>query len=80
MNPFSIRKRFPELVLIGGMDNTDTLTNGPVEKIEDEARELIDLGREGGLIIGTHSVSPEISLEYFSAYDKICRTYGNFTS
>lgn len=79
MDPFLIRKRFPDLVLIGGMDNTDSLINGPIVKIESEAKELIDLGREGGLIIGTHSVSPEVSLENFSAYDIVCRTYGVFS-
>jgi hypothetical protein len=78
MDPVLLRARFPRLVLIGGMDNTDTLINGPVQKIEAEARALIDLGRDGGLIIGTHSVSPEISLENFAAYDRCCRTYGDF--
>ena len=79
MDPFLIRERFPGLVLIGGMDNTDTLINGPAGRIEAEARELIDLGRDGGFIIGTHSVSPEISIGNFETYDRICRTYGNFS-
>jgi hypothetical protein len=29
---------------------------------------------------GTHSISPEIPLEHFAAYDRVCRTYGDFTS
>jgi uroporphyrinogen decarboxylase len=80
MDPFEIRKQFPRLVLTGGMDNTDTLINGSVGRIEAEARALIDLGRDGGVVIGTHSVSPEIPLAHFVAYDAVCRTYGNFTS
>jgi uroporphyrinogen decarboxylase len=79
MDPALLRRKFPKLVLIGGMDNTNTLINGPVSCIEEEARQLIDMGREGGLIIGTHSVSPEISLENFAAYDRCCRTYGDFS-
>jgi hypothetical protein len=79
MDPARVRARFPRLVLIGGMDNTDTLITGPIGRIEAEARDLIDLGRDGGLVIGTHSVSPEISLEHFAAYDRCCRTYGHFT-
>lgn len=78
MDAVQLRKRYPKLILTGGMCNTDTLINGPVARIQDEARQLIDLGRDGGLIIGTHSVSPEIPLEYFVAYDEICKTYGNF--
>ena len=40
------------------------------------ARDIIDLGRDGGVVIGTHSISPEIPLEHFVAYHHTCRTYG----
>ena len=79
MDPFEIRSRFPRLVLLGGMDNTDTLIQGPADRVEAEARALIDLGREGGLVIGTHSVSPEVPKENFAIYDRCCRTYGDFS-
>ena len=78
MDATAIRRQYPDLILTGGMCNTDTLVNGPVERIEREARELIDLGREGGVVIGTHSISPEVPLEHFVVYDRICRTYGCF--
>ena len=78
MDAVELRKQYPRLILTGGMCNTGTLINGPISKIQSEARQLIDLGQEGGLIIGTHSVSPEIPLENFAAYDEICRSYGNF--
>jgi hypothetical protein len=52
------------------MCNTDTLVNGPAERVEKETGELIDLGRNGGFVIGTHSISPEIPLEYFEIYDQ----------
>ena len=79
MDLVKLREKFPKLVLIGGMDNTNTLINGPISRIEAEAREIIDAGREGGVVIGTHSISPEIPLENFAAYDRVCRTYGNFS-
>ena len=79
VDPFLLRERYPKLVLAGGMCNTDILINGPVDRIEVEARKLIELARDGGLIIGTHSVSPEVPLEHFRAYDRICRRYGVFT-
>jgi hypothetical protein len=60
------------------MDNTDTLIHGPVERVVAEAREIIDLGREGGVVIGTHSVSPEIPLQHFEAYRETCLTDGEF--
>ncbi len=78
MDVATIRSRYPNLILTGGMCNTVTLVKGPVERIEKEAKELIDLGRDGGVVIGTHSISPEIPLEHFAIYDDICHTYGNF--
>jgi uroporphyrinogen decarboxylase len=78
MHPGPLRRKYPRLVLTGGMDNTDTLIHGPADRIRAEARELIDLGRDGGVIIGTHSVSPEIPIEHYAAYHETCMTYGRF--
>lgn len=71
-----LRCRYPRLILAGGMCNTHTLIRGSREQIEAEAREIIDLGRGGGVIIGTHSISPEIPLENYLAYRAVCLDYG----
>ena len=73
-----LRRQYPKLILTGGMCNTKTLVCGTPAEIEAEAREIIDLGRDGGIIIGTHSVSPEIPLENFMVYHETCKKYGNF--
>jgi uroporphyrinogen-III decarboxylase len=73
-----IRKRFPRLILTGGMCNTHTLIKGTKTEIEAEAREIIDLGRNGGVVIGTHSISPEIPLENYAVYRDVCQSYGRF--
>jgi len=80
MHAVEIRRQYPRLILVGGMCNTDTLRTGPPERIVAEARELITLGRQGGLVIGTHSLGPDIPLEHFLAYDRACRTYGDFSA
>ena len=79
MDVVEIRRRHPRVVLTGGMCNTDTLINGPRERIVDQAKELIDMGRDGGVVIGTHSLSPEIPLEHYLAYHETCLEYGNFS-
>jgi len=76
MDPATLRARYPRLVLTGGMCNTDSLLNGPPGRIEREARELIEMGREGGVVIGA-DVSPEIPLDHFAAYDRAYRAYGD---
>jgi len=78
MDILEIRKRYPKLVLVGGMCNSDTLVNGPVDRIEREARQIIDIGRHGGVIIGTHSIGPDVPLEHFLAYHKTCLKHGVF--
>ncbi len=74
-----LRLRYPQLILTGGMCNTQTLLRGTTAEIEAETRRLIDLGRDGGFVIGTHSVSPEIPLESFATYQRTCAQYGNFS-
>ncbi len=73
-----IRQQYPKLILTGGMCNTRTLVSGTRKEIEAEAREIIDLGRDGGVIIGTHSVSPEIPLENFVVYHEFCLREGRY--
>ena len=78
MDAREIRRRYPRQILTGGMCNTDTLIRGPVERIEEETRDLIEMGRDGGFVIGTHSISPEIPIEFFEAYHRTCLKYGRF--
>jgi uroporphyrinogen decarboxylase len=74
----ALRQKYPQLILAGGIDNTGTLVNGPIEKIEAEARTIIDVGRDGGVIIGSASIGPDVSLENFTAYHNVCKTYGAY--
>lgn len=78
MDLVKLRRRYPKLILTGGMCNSNTLIHGPVERIEAEAREIIDAGRDGGVVIGTHSLSPEIPLEHYLAYHETCMRYGTW--
>jgi uroporphyrinogen-III decarboxylase len=79
MDIAEIRRSFPRLILAGGMDNCGTLVNGPAERIRAQARRIIDLGRDGGVVICGHSIGPDISIENFAAYHQTCLTYGDFT-
>lgn len=80
MDIIRIHEKYPRLILVGGMCNTHTLLRGTEQEIERETCEIIDLGKEGGIVIGTHSISPEIPLENFCVYHKTCLKYGNFSA
>ena len=78
MRVAELRKRYPKLILMGGMDNTGTLINGPIDKIQAETREIIDVGRDGGVLIGSGYTGPDMPFENYAAYHKTCVTYGRF--
>ena len=40
-----------------------------------ETVKSVDLGRDGGVVIGTHSISPEIPLENYLIYRDVCLGY-----
>ncbi|MFH0963397.1 MAG: uroporphyrinogen decarboxylase family protein [Planctomycetota bacterium] len=53
---------------IGGMCNSVVLPRGPVEKVREQAERIIAAGRDGGVIIGAHSIGPDIPVEHYEAY------------
>jgi len=68
------------LALIGGMCNSHVLPQGPVEAIRDQARAIIEAGRDGGVMIGAHSIGPDISVEHYVAYWETVRDEGGYRS
>jgi uroporphyrinogen decarboxylase len=61
------RKYGKKLAYIGGMCNSVVLVNGPHESIVKQAREIIDEAQDGGIVIGSHSIGPDISVDNYLA-------------
>ena len=57
-----------KLTLIGGMCNMTTLAKGTKAEIRREAEAIVDVGREGGVIIGTHSIGDDVPVENYDYY------------
>jgi hypothetical protein len=53
MNEKQLRKEYPGLVLWGGVDNSFLLVAGSPENVRKRVEELIDFGKQGGLLIGS---------------------------
>lgn len=67
MDILSLRERYGErLALIGGLDNAYILPSGDRERIAADLRRVLAAGREGGLIVGSHSIGPDVPV---AAYD-----------
>lgn len=72
-----IRKKYGNrLALIGGMDNIHTLATGTRAEIERQAAELLEVAREGGVILGTHSIDYDIPVENYVIYDEYMKAHG----
>ena len=57
-----------KLAFVGGVCNTHILPRGNPAEIRQHVARLAAAGRDGGLVIGTHSIGPDISVESYELY------------
>ena len=67
-----------ELSFIGGMCNSLVLPKGTKAEIERQAAEIIEAGKDGGVIIGAHSIGPDISVRNYVFYHQTVMKKGNY--
>ena len=63
------------LSLIGGMCNIYTLSSGTKTEIEKQVKAIIEAAKEGGVIIGTHSIDEDIPVENYDYYYSVLEKY-----
>ena len=64
-----MRTRYGDrLILIGGMCNIHVLTNGSREEIARQAESIVEVAKDGGVIIGTHSVDSDVPVAHYDYY------------
>lgn len=79
MDAVKLREKFGNrLVLTGGMDNSGILPRGDRAEIRDHVLYLLQAGRGGGLVFGTHSLGPDISVETAEYVLELLAEYGNY--
>jgi uroporphyrinogen decarboxylase len=77
MSIVELKKRYGrKLGYIGGMCNSDVLVNGPVKRIIHQASEIIEQAQDGGVVIGAHSIGPDVPIENYLAYMKCVNDIG----
>ncbi len=67
-----------KLSYIGGMCNSHVLPGGTADAIRNQAREIIEVGKDGGAIIGAHSIGPDIPVRNYLCYHQIVKQEGVF--
>ncbi len=77
MNILELRDTYAhKLALIGGIDNIDILPSGDHQRIAGHVVPVVKAAREGGIVIGMHSVGPDISVEAYDFYHKLVEKHG----
>ena len=59
-----------KLAYIGGMCNSVVLPQGPEDAIRARTREIIEAGQDGGVLIGAHSIGPDIPVSHYLCYHR----------
>jgi len=65
-------------IFCGGVCNTQILPRGDKKEIEAHVRPLIEMGREGGLVIGQASIGDDVAPEAYDYYMLLLKKYGNY--
>jgi len=66
MDALALRQRFGDrLALIGGLDNAHLLPGGDRKAIAAAVERLLGAGTEGGLVLGSHSIGPDVAVETY---------------
>jgi uroporphyrinogen decarboxylase len=79
MDVVRLRERYgKKLAFSGGLDNAFILPRGNEGEIEDHVKHVMESGRDGGLIIGTHSIGADISVDTYDYLQGLIRNLGQY--
>ena len=65
-----------QLALLGGMCNAFVLPGPDKSRIEQETRRILEVAQNGGVVIGTHSIGPDVPVENYEVYHHTLERYG----
>ncbi len=58
-----------KLSYVGGMDNCFILPTGTKDEVIKKTLELLEIAKDGGVVIGSHSIGPDVPIENYLAYN-----------
>jgi len=79
LNALKLREKYgSKLALLGGICNASILPLGNDRQLREHVLEVLAAGREGGLVIGTHSIGPDISVRQYEQFFRLLSQYGGY--
>lgn len=76
--PALLKKYGRKLAYVGGMCNSIILPFATHKDIINKTREILECAQDGGVVIGTHSIGPDIPLENYLTYHRTVMEEGCF--
>jgi hypothetical protein len=77
MDVVELRQRYGKrLAFVGGICNTGVLPFGTDAEVRTHVEHVLSIGGEGGLVIGSHSIGPDIPLERYDLFIDILHAHG----
>lgn len=81
MDVVKLRKRYGKrLAFLGGMDNAHIMPNGTAAELEAHVRHVLGAGADGGLVIGAHSIGPDVSVDSYDHIHQMILKHGAYAS
>jgi len=69
-----LRRRYGDrLALLGGLDNAHILPRGEPAEVAQHVRRVAEVGADGGVVVGMHSVGPDIAVETYDMVTRLAR-------
>jgi uroporphyrinogen-III decarboxylase len=79
LDALELRERYGKrLILIGGLDNAGIVPRGDRREVRGHVLRVLEAGRDGGLVVGMHSVGPDIAVEAYDYVMELLREYGTY--
>lgn len=76
LDAVKLRTRYPHLVLTGGLDNVHILRAGTEQEIREHTKYI--LSAAPGLLLGTHSIGPDIPVRNWEVVYETWQEYGHY--
>ena len=74
MDAVKLRRQYGQrLALIGALDNAHVLPGGDKARIAQHVRSILELHEDGGLVIGSHSIGPDVSIDTYEYVQQLIR-------
>ena len=80
MDAVEIRRKYGRsLAMLGGLDNAHILTRASTADLEAHVMHVLEAGQDGGLVIGAHSIGPDVSVERYDFVHQLILEHGEYS-